>query len=201
MILIIDNYDSFVHTLARYVGLCKNEMGGYERTVMRNDAITLNEIAQMNPAAIIISPGPGAPKDAGICNALIARFAPSIPILGVCLGHQCIGSVFGGRIVPAPSLVHGRASFIRHDGCGIFSGLPERFAAGRYHSLAVTVPHGSPLEICAISEDDNAIMAIRHKSLPVWGVQFHPESILTPHGRQLIANFLELANEREKAAA
>jgi anthranilate synthase/aminodeoxychorismate synthase-like glutamine amidotransferase len=197
MILIVDNYDSFVHNLARYVGLC-----GHERYVARNDAISLNEIAAINPAAIILSPGPGAPRDAGICNALISRFAGEIPILGVCLGHQCIGSVFGGKIGPARMLMHGRSSRVRHDGCGIFSGIPDLFSAGRYHSLAISIPNdNSPLEITAIAEDDGTIMAVRHRSLPVWGVQFHPESILTEHGLALIRNFLELAIDGSKAAA
>jgi anthranilate synthase component 2/para-aminobenzoate synthetase component 2 len=196
MILLIDNYDSFVHNLARYIGLC-----GYERRVVRNDAITIGEIAALAPQAIVLSPGPGAPGDAGICNALIRRFAGKIPILGICLGHQCIGEVFGGRVAAAPGPMHGRASAIRHDGCGIFSGLPESFRAGRYHSLAVTVPHGSPLEICAIAEDDSAVMALRHRCLPVFGVQFHPESILTEHGLLLLRNFLEIAAAHPRRAA
>ena len=185
MILVIDNYDSFVHNLARYV----RELGG-EAVVRRNDALTLDEIAALAPSHIILSPGPCTPRDAGISVDLIRRFGPDTPILGVCLGHQCIGAVYGGDVVRAPAVVHGKTSLIHHRGQGVLAGLANPFEATRYHSLLVdraTVP--AVLEITAETED-GLIMGLRHRDLAVEGVQFHPESILTADGRRLLANFL-----------
>ena len=187
MIIIIDNYDSFVYNLAQYVG----ELGG-EPVVYRNDQITLKEIKELQPTHIIISPGPGTPLDAGISNNVVRHFSSKIPILGVCLGHQCIAYVYGGLIVRGTP-THGKASLIYHDGKTIFSGLPNPFEAGRYHSLIVepeTLP--SCLEISARTAAGE-IMAIRHKSYVAEGVQFHPESILTKVGHDLLRSFLQLS--------
>jgi para-aminobenzoate synthetase component 2 len=187
MILVIDNYDSFTYNLVQYLG----ELGE-EIMVRRNDEITLNEIESKLPSRILISPGPGCPSDAGISLELINRFAGQVPILGVCLGHQAIGEVFGGRVVRAATVVHGKASEIRHDGKSIFRGLDSPFKAGRYHSLVVereTLP--ACLEISA-ETNDGVIMGLRHRQKKVEGVQFHPESILTPAGKQLLSNFLGL---------
>ena len=188
MLLVIDNYDSFTYNLVHYLG----ELG--ERVeVRRNDAVTLEEIdTQLRPSRILISPGPGTPDNAGISLELIKRFAGEIPILGVCLGHQAIGQAFGGKVVRAPELMHGKASEIRHDGKTIFAGLPDPFKAGRYHSLIVS--RGSLpacLEVSASTSGD-VIMGLRHREMKVEGVQFHPESILTEDGKQLLANFLKL---------
>lgn len=183
MILVIDNYDSFTYNLVQYLG----ELGEDLR-IFRNDKITLDEIAAMAPARIVISPGPGIPRDAGISEGLIERFHRSIPILGVCLGHQAIGEVFGGRIVRAPTLMHGKTSQIFHDGRSVFKDLPQGFPATRYHSLMVTeVP--ACLEISARTSD-NLVMGLRHREYPVEGIQFHPESIMTEVGKQLLANFV-----------
>ena len=184
----IDNYDSFVYNLVQYLG----ELGA-EPEVHRHDEITVAEIAAAAPDAILISPGPGSPDDAGVSNEVIEALAGRIPILGVCLGHQCIGQVYGGTVVRAPSIVHGKTSLAHHQGRGVLAGLPQPFEATRYHSLVVdrdTLP--DVLEITA-ETDDGVIMALRHRSLPVEGVQFHPESVLTPAGKQLLTNFLELA--------
>jgi anthranilate synthase component 2/para-aminobenzoate synthetase component 2 len=189
MILLIDNYDSFVYNLARYVGKL-----GRSRQVVRNDAITLDQISALKPAAIILSPGPCTPTQSGICNELIRRFAQNIPILGVCLGHQCIGEQFGGRVVRAPQPRHGKASMIEHNRDGIFSGLPSPLETGRYHSLTVELAADSPLEVTARSLDDDLIMAVKHRTHPLYGVQFHPESVLTPHGLGMIRNFIEAAD-------
>lgn len=189
MILLIDNYDSFVYNLARYVGRL-----GRERMVIRNDAITLNEIQDLNPAAIILSPGPCGPEDAGICKDILRTFAAQIPTLGVCLGHQCIGAVFGGHVVRAPAPVHGKTAMVRHDGTGLFTGLPDPMPAARYHSLIVDVPAEAPLRVAART-DDGIVMAIEHHDLPVYGVQFHPESILTEGGAEIMANFMTLADQ------
>lgn len=188
MILIIDNYDSFVYNLAQYVG----ELG-WEPAVYRNNRITLEEIADMRPSHIIISPGPCTPAEAGISNAVVDRFAGIIPVLGVCLGHQCIGQVFGGRVVHAPLPVHGKSSLIYHDSRTIFKGLAVPFEAGRYHSLIVeyTAERGE-LEISART-GDGIIMGLRHRKYSIEGVQFHPESIMTPAGHRLLANFLRHA--------
>lgn len=189
MILLIDNYDSFVHNLARHVGML-----GRERRVVRNDAITIDDIAQDPPDAIILSPGPCTPSEAGICNDVIRAFGGRIPILGVCLGHQCIGEVYGGRVIRAPEPVHGRASLIDHNAEDIFMGLPNPLAVGRYHSLIVHVPAGVPLEIMAQTEEDRIVMAFRHKTHPVYGIQFHPESCLTDHGIDILRNFMSVAD-------
>ncbi len=188
MILVIDNYDSFTYNLVQYLG----ELGE-EIDVRRNDAVTVEEVeAHCCPDKILISPGPGRPSDAGVSLAMIERFAGSVPILGVCLGHQAIGEAFGGRVVRAPVLVHGKASEVCHDGKTIFEGLEYRFKAGRYHSLMVereTLP--ACLEVSATTPD-GVIMGLRHRELKVEGVQFHPESILTPEGKRLLFNFLNL---------
>jgi len=187
MILLIDNYDSFVYNLARYV----RELGA-EPLVRRHDAITLEEIASLAPSHIIISPGPCTPNEAGISVPLIQRFASAVPILGVCLGHQCIGQAFGATVASAGEIRHGKLSAIRHDGKGVFAGLPSPFRAIRYHSLAIqpeTVPDG--LEVSAWS-DSGVIMGVRHRRYAIEGVQFHPESIMTEHGKALLCNFLDI---------
>lgn len=187
MVLVIDNYDSFTYNLVQYLG----ELGA-KLKVVRNDKATPSEIAGWNPTHIVISPGPGSPKDAGISNDVIKEFAGKIPILGVCLGHQCIGEVFGGRVVRAKRLMHGKTSMIYHNGKTIFRGLPNPFEATRYHSLIVereTIP--SCLEIIAETKEKE-IMGLKHKRYPLWGVQFHPESILTVEGKKLLKNFLDL---------
>ncbi len=194
MVLLLDNYDSFVHNLARYV----RELGE-ETVVVRNDAITLCDIERLAPAHIILSPGPCTPREAGICNDVVRTFASRTPILGVCLGHQCIGDVFGAPVVRAPRPMHGKSSLIRHDGRGIFLGLPNPFRAGRYHSLIV-LEEGLPPELQAVAwTPEGELMAIRHRSLPVWGVQFHPESVLTEHGHTLLRHFLALDAAAEAA--
>ncbi len=188
MLLVIDNYDSFTYNLVQYLG----ELGE-QIEVRRNDAVTLDEIeSSIRPERIVISPGPGTPDDAGVSLKLIERFAGRIPILGVCLGHQAIGQAFGGKVVRAPTLMHGKPSEICHDGRTIFVGLEDHFKAGRYHSLIVdrnSLP--SALEISAYTTDE-IIMGLRHREMKVEGVQFHPESILTPSGKKLLANFLKL---------
>jgi len=186
MLLMIDNYDSFTYNLVQYLG----ELGADVR-VYRNDAITLDEVAALAPAQIVVSPGPCTPNEAGVSVPLIRRFAGEIPILGVCLGHQAIGQAFGGRIVRAQRVMHGKLSPVTHDGRGVFAGLPTPFAVTRYHSLAIereSVP--DELEVTAIA-DDGEIMGVRHRRVAVEGVQFHPEAILTEHGKRLLANFLE----------
>ena len=185
MILMIDNYDSFTFNLVQYLG----ELGAEVR-VERNDAITLDDVAEMRPAAIVISPGPCTPKEAGISVPVLERFAGRMPILGVCLGHQSIGAAFGGEVVRAERIMHGKTSPIEHDGKSIFRGLSNPFEATRYHSLVVrreTLP--DCLEVSAWTREGE-IMGLRHRELPVEGVQFHPESILTVEGKQLLANFL-----------
>ncbi|MGC8879295.1 MAG: bifunctional anthranilate synthase component II/anthranilate phosphoribosyltransferase [Anaerolineae bacterium] len=186
MVLIIDNYDSFTYNLAHYLG----ELG-VPVQVVRNDAIALEEIAALAPSHIVISPGPGRPEQAGISMEVVRRFAPEIPILGVCLGHQAIGAAFGGQVVRAERLMHGKVSLIHHDGKGIFAGLPSPFSATRYHSLILSDPVPECLEVCARA-GEGEIMAVRHRSYPVVGVQFHPESFLTEHGHYILRNFLEL---------
>jgi anthranilate synthase/aminodeoxychorismate synthase-like glutamine amidotransferase len=183
VILLIDNYDSFTYNLAHLFG----ELGA-EVVVRRNDAIDPEEAERLAPSHLVLSPGPGRPAAAGVSVELVRRLGGRIPTLGVCLGHQAIVEAFGGEVGHAKRLVHGKASEIRHDGRGLFSGLPERFEAGRYHSLAVTsVPES--LEVSATCADDE-VMAVRHRELPVNGVQFHPESVLTPVGPELARNFL-----------
>lgn len=187
MILLIDNYDSFVHNLARYVG----ELGR-ARQVLRNDAITVDEVLARAPGAIILSPGPRGPGEAGISVALVQAAATAgIPLLGVCLGHQCIAAAFGGAIRRSGP-VHGKSSRIEHDGSGIFDGIPSPFAAARYHSLVADLAPDGPLSATARAED-GTLMALAHDTLPIFGVQFHPESILTEHGHRLLGNFLDLA--------
>ena len=187
MILLIDNYDSFVFNLGRYVG----ELG-HEREVVRCDQIGLDGIAARAPSHIILSPGPGTPDDAGISCAVVERFADRIPILGVCLGHLCIGQVFGGRVVRARRPLHGKTSPVTHDGRGVFEGLPDPLRAARYHSLVLD-PERIPdvLEVSARSEEDE-VMAVRHRELPVVGLQFHPEAVLAECGHELLAGFLRL---------
>jgi len=187
MILMIDNYDSFTYNLVQYLASL-----GADIKVFRNDKITMEEIKKLAPKRIVISPGPGRPEDAGISCAIIKEFAGKIPVLGVCLGHQCLGSVYGGRIVGAKKLMHGKTSFIYHNQRGIFKGIPNPFEATRYHSLIVekrSLP--SCLEITAWTKEDE-IMGLRHKKYPLWGVQFHPESLLTKSGKDILANFLKI---------
>lgn len=188
MLLVVDNYDSFTYNLVQYLG----ELGA-EMRIVRNDEVSVDEVqSEIRPDKILISPGPGTPDDAGITLGLIERFAGKIPILGVCLGHQAIGQHFGGLVVRAPQPVHGKPVTVTHDGNTIFSGIPQNFNAGRYHSLVVekdTVP--DCLEVSAESPD-GLVMALRHRSEPIEGVQFHPESILTEHGKILLKNFLSI---------
>ena len=186
MILLLDNYDSFTWNLAQYLG----ELGA-PPLVRRNDAIGLDEIASLRPTHIVISPGPGRPEAAGISVAVIRRFGPTTPLLGVCLGHQGIGIAFGGEVVRAPELMHGKTSVVQHDGRGVFRGVPQPFSAARYHSLVVADPLPEVLEPAARTED-GTIMGVRHRDYPVHGVQFHPESVLTGEGKQLLRNFLDL---------
>ncbi len=186
MLLLLDNYDSFTFNLAQYLG----ELGA-PPVVRRNDEISLDEIGTMRPDHIVISPGPGRPEDAGISVELIKRFGPTTPVLGVCLGHQSIGVAFGGQVVRASQLMHGKTSSIQHDGRGLFRGVQQPFVAGRYHSLVVAEPLPESLEMAARTED-GTIMGVRHRTFPVHGVQFHPESVLTGEGRQLLRNFLEM---------
>ena len=186
MVLVIDNYDSFTYNLVQYLG----ELGA-ELHVVRNDAVGMTDVDRLQVERIVISPGPGRPEQAGITVDLIRAYAPRVPILGVCLGHQAIGIAFGGAVVAAPALLHGKTSTVEHDGRGVFDGLTEPFPAGRYHSLAVdrtTVP--DELEVAATAREDGAIMAVRHRRWPVHGVQFHPESVLTGEGRRILGNFL-----------
>jgi anthranilate synthase/aminodeoxychorismate synthase-like glutamine amidotransferase len=189
MLLIIDNYDSFTYNLVQYFG----EMGA-ELEVHRNDQITVDEVAKKKPSHICISPGPCTPNEAGMSNEIIRRFGAKTPLLGVCLGHQCIGHVFGGEVVRAGRLMHGKISQIHHTNQSVFAGLPQDFEATRYHSLIIkrdTIP--DCLEITAVAQDDpSEIMGVRHKELPIHGVQFHPESILTHEGKKLLKNFLEM---------
>ena len=187
MILLIDNYDSFTYNLAQYLG----ELG-YTVDVRRNDALTLDDIAHMKPDQIVISPGPGTPDDAGISVEVIKRFHMEIPILGVCLGHQAIGQAFGGNIVRSKDLMHGKVSPIEHNATGIFHNLPSPFTATRYHSLIVQEPLPESLEVLARGGEANEVMALRHKEHPVVGVQFHPESILTEYGHEMLHNFLQI---------
>jgi anthranilate synthase/aminodeoxychorismate synthase-like glutamine amidotransferase len=189
MILMIDNYDSFTYNLVQYIG----QLGGAV-VVHRNDKISLDEIQELKPDAVVLSPGPCTPKEAGICIEVIRRFSATIPILGVCLGHQAIGYAFGAEVVRAERIMHGKTSQIINDGRTIFQGLPNPFVAGRYHSLIVektSLP--DCLEISAETEEGE-IMGIRHKEYPVEGIQFHPESVLTPNGKRILKNFLAMIN-------
>jgi para-aminobenzoate synthetase component 2 len=195
MILVIDNYDSFVHNLARYI----RELG-WATDVVRNDAIDLAGIAARRPSHIVISPGPCTPNEAGISVALIERFGRSTPILGVCLGHQCIGQAFGGKVVRARRPMHGKSSLIRHDESDVFAGLPNPLRAARYHSLVVA-KEGLPDDLAITAESvEGEIMALRHRRWPVVGLQFHPEAVLTEHGYDLLRNFLGAAGSSRSAA-
>jgi anthranilate synthase component 2 len=188
MILIIDNYDSFTYNLVHIVAM---ETGDYK--VIRNDAMTVDEVRDLNPDKILISPGPGRPEDAGITEELIGELGSEIPILGVCLGHQAIGDVFGAKVVHAPTLMHGKTSAIFHDGKSVFEGISDGFTATRYHSLVLdpeTIP--DELEVTART-DDGVIMGVRHKTHPIEGIQFHPESILTTEGPKIVKNWLKLS--------
>jgi anthranilate synthase/aminodeoxychorismate synthase-like glutamine amidotransferase len=185
-ILVLDNYDSFVFNLVQYLG----ELGA-EPLVHRCDSLTLEQIDELAPDGVLISPGPGRPEDAGLSNEVISHFAGRVPVFGVCLGHQCIGQIYGGDVVRAPEIMHGKTSLIEHTGVGVFEGLPNPFEATRYHSLVVqrdTMP--DVLEITA-QTSDGLVMGLRHREFDVEGVQFHPESILTAGGHQLVGNFLE----------
>ena len=196
MVLVIDNYDSFTYNLVQYLG----ELGA-DLTVMRNDALSVADVGRLPVDRIVISPGPGRPEHAGITVDLVRAYAPRVPILGVCLGHQAIGLAFGGTIVAAPALRHGKTSTIDHDGRGVFAGLLEPFPAGRYHSLAVeraTLP--DDLTVAATAREDGTIMALRHRTWPVHGVQFHPESVLTAEGRRILRNFLQCRGRDDDAA-
>lgn len=190
MLLVIDNYDSFTYNLVQYLG----ELGA-EVVVRRNDAIGVDEIGELAPSAIVLSPGPCTPKEAGVSVEAIRHWGSSIPILGVCLGHQAIGEAYGGDVVRAERVMHGKTSQITHDGTGIFAGLPSPMQVMRYHSLIVerrTMPEA--LEIVAVASDDpTEVHAVKHREHPVYGVQFHPESVMTPQGKALLENFLELA--------
>ncbi|MCS7049531.1 MAG: aminodeoxychorismate/anthranilate synthase component II [Verrucomicrobiae bacterium] len=188
MLLVIDNYDSFTYNLVQYLG----ELG-VEMRIARNDELTLDAIRQLRPDRLVISPGPCSPREAGISNDIIREFGPRIPTLGVCLGHQCIGHVFGGEIVRAQRLMHGKTSPIHHNERELFADMPNPFTATRYHSLLIrreTLP--DCLEITAETRPEGEIMGVRHKQFPIWGVQFHPESILTQEGKKILINFLRL---------
>ena len=198
MLLIIDNYDSFTYNLVQYFG----ELGA-EPVVKRNDEITVAEIEALQPEAVVISPGPCTPKEAGISNDVIAQIGPKLPVLGVCLGHQCIGHVYGGAVVRAGRLMHGKTSPILHDGTGVFAKLPSPFEATRYHSLIIDPPTMPDVLVVNAHTEEGEIMGVRHKEYPIHGVQFHPESILTRHGKELLKNFLDISAEfhaKEKAA-
>ena len=195
MILMIDNYDSFTYNLVQYLG----ELGAHVTTV-RNDAINIDAIRELDPAGIVISPGPCTPDEAGISLAVVSELGESYPVFGVCLGYQCIGQVFGGKVVRAGQIMHGKTSMIRHGGQGVFAGLPQPFEATRYHSLVVE-KHSIPneLDVTAWTEYENGeieeVMGLRHRELPIEGVQFHPESIMTRCGHDLLQNFLNTTNE------
>ncbi len=196
MVLVIDNYDSFTYNLVQFLG----EMGA-EVDVARNDAITLEEIAELDPSHIVISPGPCTPNEAGISLEVINRFAGAIPILGVCLGHQAIGQAFGGEVIAAGHLMHGKTSVINHDGRSVFDGLKNPLTATRYHSLVVKRDTLPPMLEITASSPDGEIMGLRHRDFPVEGVQFHPESIMTEQGKELLKNFLglKIANRSQKS--
>jgi anthranilate synthase component 2 len=185
MLLMIDNYDSFTYNLVQYLG----ELGAEVR-VVRNDEMTVDEVEALHPERVVISPGPCTPNEAGISLALVERLAGRVPILGVCLGHQAIGQAYGGRVVRAAQVMHGKVSTVRHAGAGVFAGLPEAFIATRYHSLVVERESLPDCLVVTAQADDGEIMGLRHRSLPVEGVQFHPEALLTEHGHALLQNFL-----------
>jgi len=195
-LLVIDNYDSFTYNLVQYLG----ELGA-ESDVVRNDAISVEDVGRRGAQAIVISPGPCTPNEAGISVPTILRWAGRLPILGVCLGHQSIGQAFGGRVVHAKQLMHGKTSWIHHRDCDVFAGLPNPFEATRYHSLAVAREDLPSTLVVTAETEDGEIMGLRHAEHAVFGVQFHPESILTRHGKDLLANFLRLAREAGRKAA
>jgi anthranilate synthase/aminodeoxychorismate synthase-like glutamine amidotransferase len=186
MILVLDNYDSFTYNLVQYLG----ELGAAVK-VLRNDEVTVDEVARMQPACIVISPGPCTPNEAGISLALIEQLAGKVPILGVCLGHQAIGQAFGGRVVRAQQVMHGKVSHIRHDGRGVFTGVPDGFVATRYHSLVVERASLPESLVVTAQSEDGEIMGLRHREHAVEGVQFHPEALLTEHGHKMLENFLK----------
>ena len=186
MIAVIDNYDSFTYNLVQYLG----ELGA-DLQVFRNDAVTIDQLTALQPDQVVISPGPGVPNDGGVSNDAIRAFTGKVPVLGVCLGHQCMGEVFGGVVKRAPKLMHGKTSPIYHNGQGVFDGLPSPFDATRYHSLIVEEPLPDCLEVAAFTLEGE-VMGLRHRQHPTFGVQFHPESILTQHGKQLLKNFLAM---------
>jgi anthranilate synthase/aminodeoxychorismate synthase-like glutamine amidotransferase len=187
MILVIDNYDSFTYNLVQYIGETTEDL-----QVFRNDKITSDEVKKMSPERIVISPGPCTPLEAGVSNAIIRELGETIPILGVCLGHQCIGHVFGGRVVRAARLMHGKTSQIVHYGDRLFEGIPSPFEATRYHSLIVERESVPDCLVITAETDEKEVMGLKHRHLPIWGVQFHPESILTIPGKRMIRNFLRL---------
>ena len=193
MILLIDNYDSFTYNLYQYFGTFTDEI-----RVVRNDAVTLEEIRQMNPEKIVLSPGPKSPSEAGICMDVVKEFYREVPILGICLGHQCIGEAFGGTVSYAKSLYHGKQSEISHDGTGIFEGIPSPVKVARYHSLAVQEEDLPECLQVTARTADGEIMAIRHREYPVVGLQFHPESIYTEHGKRMIENFINGTEETKR---
>ena len=187
MILVIDNYDSFTYNLVQYLGELKVEM-----QVHRNDQIAIDKIRELKPERILVSPGPCSPRESGLSNEIIREFGPKVPLFGVCLGHQCIGHTFGGNVIVNYRMMHGKTSPIKHNGKDLFEGMPNPFAATRYHSLVIqrdSLP--DCLEVTAETEEGE-IMGVKHKEFPIWGVQFHPESILTENGRQILKNFLKL---------
>jgi len=188
MILMIDNYDSFTYNLVQYFGELKAKVEVY-----RNDALTIAQIRKLKPEKIVISPGPGRPEDAGVSIKILQELGPTIPVLGVCLGHQGIGYAYGGKVINAKRLMHGKTSMIKHDGKGVFKGLPDPFEATRYHSLVIDPKHVPDcLMVTAKTTDDGEIMGVQHKTYPIYGVQFHPESILTKQGMNILKNFLHL---------
>jgi anthranilate synthase component 2 len=190
MILVIDNYDSFTYNLVQYLG----ELGA-DPVVRRNDAITVDEIGELAPSAIVLSPGPGTPKDAGITVDAIRRWGSSIPMLGVCLGHQAMGEAYGGVVIRADRVMHGKTSLVHHDGSGVFAGLPSPLEVMRYHSLIVerdTLPDCFDV-VAYAADNETEIHGMKHREFPVYGVQFHPESVMTQHGKDMLQNFLELA--------
>ncbi len=195
MFLVIDNYDSFVHNLARYF-----EIAGVETKIVRNDTITVEEIKSLRPEAVILSPGPGRPKEAGICIETVKTLGAKLPILGVCLGHQAIGEAYGALTLRATDPVHGKASHLTHDANGLFENLPSPMKVGRYHSLIVEPPKSCPL-ITTAQTDKGEIMALTHPTHPIYGVQFHPESVLTEYGQKLIQNFVDIARARRRLNA
>ena len=185
MILLIDNYDSFTYNLYQYMGIFEKDI-----KVVRNDKITIEEIEQLNPNRIVLSPGPKSPKEAGICMDVVKHFYTKNPILGICLGHQSIGAAFGAKIIHAKELMHGKQSLIEHDGKSVFEGIPSPVHVARYHSLAVQKESLPECLVVTAETEDGEIMAVRHKKYPVYGLQFHPESIYTEHGKRMIENFL-----------